>query len=149
MRKLTVRDADGSEKIIWREILRSRDSRYDHRLHGVLAVCRGLSCYRTAAIWGRSPRAVEYWVKRFHDDGVSALREKRRPGRPRSLSAQQMEYLHSDLRRGPQSVGREERRWTGRSLRAHLGEYYGVDLTVRHCQRLIREVQGREEAAAV
>jgi hypothetical protein len=30
------------------EILRSRESRYDHRLHGLLLIGQGLNCYQVA-----------------------------------------------------------------------------------------------------
>jgi len=139
VKRLRIEDQEGQQRIIWSEIMRSRESRYNHRLHGVLAVCRGLSCYETAAIWGRSPRAVEYWVRRFSKEGVGGLQEKKRPGRPSKLNDQQLEMLRRDLEKGPGSVGQEEDRWTGPLLQSHLAEYYGVDVGVRQCQRMIRE----------
>jgi transposase len=142
VRPLKVTDPDGTQRIIWREIMRNKDSRYDHRLHGVLAVARGLSCYKTAAIWGQSPRAVEYWVKRFKTEGVKGLQEKKRPGRPTTLTSEQMEFLQSDLERGPEAVGVDARKWTGILLAKHLREYYGVEMGVRQCQRLLKQKKG-------
>lgn len=138
MRKLKIDSPGEKQRIVWREILRSAESRYDHRLHGVLAVCRGLSCYEAAAVWGRSPRAVENWVRRFHDDGMPGLREKRRPGRPAILTEAQGRLLDSDLRRGPEALGLAGGRWSGRLLRRHLSENYGASLGLRQCQRLIK-----------
>jgi len=145
MKKLKVADEEGNSRIIWREIQRSRDSRYDHRLHGILAVCRGLSCYKTAAIWGASPRSVEYWVRRFSEEGLSGLQERRRPGRPPVLSEAQKDLLRSDLERGPTDVGLDQPRWSGKLLKTYLAEFYGVRMGVRQCQRLIR----RRERAKV
>jgi len=139
VRPLKVTDPDGSERIIWQEIMRNRTSRYDHRLHGVLAVCRGLSCYKTAAIWGQSPRAVEYWVQRFTTEGISGLQEKKRPGRPNTLTGEQLEFLQSDLDRGPEAVGVDAKKWTGLTLRKHLSEFYGVEMGVRQCQRMLKQ----------
>ena len=144
---LKVRDRDGSERIIWQEIMRNGDSRYNHRLHGVLAVCRGLSCYKTAAIWGQSPRAVEYWVKRFEREAVQGLQEKKRPGRPNMLTGEQREFLRSDLERGPEAVGSDAKKWTGEMLSQHLREFYGVDMGVRQCQRLLKGRAGVDKGA--
>lgn len=138
MRKLEIKQKLRAGQLVWQEILRSSESRYDHRLHGVLAVCRGLSCYQAAAVWGRSPRAVEYWVKRFNKNGFSALKENPRPGRPPKLTRAQRALLLSDLRRGPESAGLEAPRWTGALLRAHINKAYGVELGARQCQRLLR-----------
>lgn len=127
----------GDEAILWREILRSRESRYDHRLHGILFVSRGLSCYDAAAIWGRSPRTVEYWVRRFRRDGVEGLWEHPRSGRPAALSAGQRAQVLRELGEGPERAAPGARRWTGALLRRHLSRSYGVDLGVRQCQRLL------------
>ena len=125
------------EAILWREILRSRESRYDHRLHGILFVSRGLSCYDAAAIWGRSPRTVEYWVRRFRRDGVEGLWEHPRSGRPAALSSGARAQVLRELGAGPERVDSRARRWTGALLRRHLSRSYGVELGVRQCQRLL------------
>lgn len=44
------------------EIQRSEESRYDHRLHGVLLVAHGVTCPAVAALLGDAPRSAEYWV---------------------------------------------------------------------------------------
>ena len=56
------------------EIQRSEESRYNHRLHGVLLVAQGMTCPEVARLLGDSPRSVEYWVHRFQGQGLSGLR---------------------------------------------------------------------------
>ncbi len=58
MRKLEIKEAALMRLALHDEIRRSEDSRYDHRLHGVLLVCSGLSCYAVAELLGQSPRTV-------------------------------------------------------------------------------------------
>lgn len=140
MRRLNITNTRGSEQVIWREILRSRESRYDHRLHGVLSVCRGLSCYETAAVWGRSPRSVEHWVRRYENQGLRGLMEKGRPGRPAVLSSSELAKLQRQLLSDPVRCGWPERRWTGVVLRSHLQREYGRMLGLRQCQRLLRRL---------
>ena len=52
------------------EIQRSDESRYDHRLHGVLLVAQGMTCPEVARLLGDAPRSVEYWVHRFEQQGL-------------------------------------------------------------------------------
>ena len=49
------------------EIQRSEESRYDHRLHGVLLVAQGMTCPEVARpARSDAPRStVENWVHRF------------------------------------------------------------------------------------
>jgi hypothetical protein len=43
------------------EIRRSEESRYDHRLHGVLLVAQGMTCPEVAKRLGDAPRTVAGW----------------------------------------------------------------------------------------
>src|SRR5258708_22877230 len=72
------------------EIRRSEESRYDHRLHGLLLVAQGMTCPEVARLLGDAPRSVEYWVGRFERDGLAGLLEGARPGPPRRFAEKQM-----------------------------------------------------------
>jgi transposase len=89
MRPLTIEDAHVIEIAIQQEIIRSGEARYDHRLHGLLLVCKGYSCNKTADILGQSPRTVVSWVRRFEEHGLAGLQDHERPGRPSSLETDQ------------------------------------------------------------
>ena len=78
MRPLTVADAENVILALQDEIRRSDEPWYDHRLRGLLLVAsRGL---------GDSPRTVQYWVRRFHEESLAGLAEGDRPGRARRLT---------------------------------------------------------------
>ena len=80
MRRLEVRSAENSQIVIEQEILRSNDSRYDHRLHGVLMVSRGMGCAEVARWLGQNTTTIERWVKRFNAGACRALREGEHTG---------------------------------------------------------------------
>lgn len=115
MRPLTIDDAHVIEIAIQQEILRSEEARYDHRLHGLLLVCKGYSCNKTAEILGQSPRSVAGWVRRFEDRGLAGLRDRERPGRPSALEPEHVERVAGDLRRGP-----HRRRQAGDACRRNI-----------------------------
>ena len=136
MRPLTIEDAHVIEIAIQQEIIRSGEARYDHRLHGLLLVCKGYSCNKTADILGQSPRTVVSWVRRFEEHGLAGLQDHERPGRPSSLETDHAERVAGDLRRSPRDLGYEQNLWDGKLLSHHLEKTYQVRIQVRQCQRL-------------
>ena len=82
MKPLTIANSPSIILGLQDEIRRSEESRYDHRLHGVLLVAQGMTCPQAARLLGDAPRSVEYWVQRFEKDGLGGLVEAERPGRP-------------------------------------------------------------------
>jgi transposase len=140
MRKLQIQDAEIMKVALQQEIFRSEESRYDHRLHGVLLVCAGKTCYEVADLFGHSPRTIEYWVGRFEHSGFAGLEEGERPGRPSILDERTRQRIAQDLRRSPRQLGHAQNLWDGKLLSYHLAARYGVQLGVRQCQRLFRQL---------
>lgn len=116
---------------------RGSEARVMHRMHCVLAVGRGSSCYEVGEWFSEDPRTIERWVRRYNEFGVPGLMGSR-TGRPRRLRRAWLRQLEGELRRSPQELGYGERVWNGPLLQAHLGLCYGVALGVRQCQRLLR-----------
>ena len=96
MRALTITDSEEMILVLQDEIRRSEQSRYDHRLHGVLLVAQGLSAHQVAGYLGDSPRTVQYWVQRVNQDGLSGLAESPGRGRPSRLSERELKQLGWD-----------------------------------------------------
>lgn len=140
MRKLEIKDANIMRIAVHQEILGSEESRYTHRLHGILLVCSGLSCKEVAELFGHSPRTVQYWVRRFEKSGFAGLQETAPPGRPAALDEGMLRTLGQDLRRSPRELGYTQNLWDGRLLSHHLVQRFGVSLGVRQCQRLFRQL---------
>lgn len=140
MRKLQIRDADVMRIAIQQEIGRSDESRYDHRLHGVLLVASGESCGDVGLKFGEDARTIQRWVKRFEQHGFEGLREGEHTGRPRALSERQWERLARELRRDPRAFGHAQNLWDGKLLGEHLKRHYRVSLGVRQCQRIFSQM---------
>jgi transposase len=122
------------------EIQRSEESRYDHRLHSVLLVAQGMTCPEVARLLGDAPRSVEYWVHRFKRQGLGGLSEAERTGRPSRLSEKQMKEVDGVLRQRPSDAGMRVHLWDGKTLSAWIGKAHGIELGVRQCQRLFRQL---------
>jgi len=139
MQKLTVITHEDMRIALKQEIIRSEDSRYDHRLHGVLLVSAGHSCYDVAKWFGHSPRSVQSWVKRFNELGFAGLQDSIRPGRPSQLSPRMRKEVEKHLRKSPTQLGYQQNLWDGKLLSHHFKQYYQIEVGVRQCQRIFHE----------
>jgi transposase len=140
MRPLTIADSESIILGLQDEIRRSEESRYDHRLHGVLLVAQGLTCPAVAGLLGDAPRTVEYWVNSFERQGLAGLREGERPGRPKRLSDERMGQIDAILRKTPREAGLSGNLWDGKTLATWIEQQYGLSLGVRQCQRMFRQL---------
>ncbi len=140
MKPLTIADSPTIVLGLQDEIRRSEESRYDHRLHGVLLVAQGMTCPEVARLLGDAPRSVEYWVGRFERDGLAGLLEGERPGRPRSLNSKQLETVDRVLRRPPREAGLSGNIWDGKTLSTWIEQKYDITVGVRQCQRMFRQL---------
>ena len=143
MRKLQIDDAEVMRPALQDEIMRSEESRYDHRLHGVLLVCSGLSCGEVAELFGHSCRTVQYWVRRFERSGFSGLQDGQKPGRPGSLDEGITAAVGADLRQNPMDLGHSQNLWDGKLLSHHLASRYDIKIGIRQCQRLFHQLGSR------
>jgi len=140
MKALTITNAETMVFALQDEIRQSKDARYGHRLHAVLLVAQGVSCIEAAALLGDAPRTVQYWVRRFEDEGLSGLADGERPGRPKKLSDQQLTEISNALRESARNFGFSADKWNGKALSAFIKQQHKVDLGVRQCQRLFRQL---------
>ena len=139
MKRIQIEDNQIMQLAIQQEILRSEDSRYDHRLHGILLVSKGMSCYQAGEMLGHDSTTIQRWVNDFNTTGFSGLYDKERPGRPTSLTAHQWDKLSKDLRKHPKDFGYVQNLWDGKLLAHHLNSQYGIEVGVRQCQRIFHK----------
>lgn len=88
-----IADAPNAIAALQDEIRRTRDSRYDHRLHAILLVAQGLSCREAAWLLGDAPRTLAYWVRRYEEKGLAGLVDADRDGRRRRLTEDQLQEV--------------------------------------------------------
>lgn len=138
---MTIRIDDPTSALVLQdEIRRNNDARYDHRLHAVLLATKKLSCPRIGELLGDSERTVRNWINAYRQRGLQGLVDEERSGRPRRLSEAQVEKIDAVLRLSPQDVGLAPGIWDGKTLRAYVNKSFGVNLGVRQCQRIFRQL---------
>jgi transposase len=140
MKCLQIEDAQIMQIAIQQEIMRTEDSRFDHRLHGILLVSKGYNCYDVGEMFGHNATTIERWVNAFNIKGFAGLYEGERTGRPRSLNPKEWEQLGKDLRKHPTDFNYGQNLWDGKLLSYHLEHEYGLKLGVRQCQRIFKKM---------
>ena len=139
VQRLAAPDQAGLRAALASELLVSAHARFMHRLHALLQVSLGQSCYEVALQFGEHPRSIERWLHRFATNGASGLREGNHPGRTGQLSPLQRGKLQRELRASPLALNFRQARWTGKLVARHLEESYQVTMGLRCCQRLLQE----------
>lgn len=140
MRKLEIRDSEIIKAAVQEEIQRSEESRYDHRLHGILLACSGFNCTQIAELLGHGRRTIQYWIRKFEESGFAGLQETPRSGRPAVIDEKIEQAISQDLRKFPTDFGYDQNLWDGKLLSHHLAQRYKVQLGVRQCQRLFHKL---------
>jgi transposase len=140
MKALTISDTENMIMVIQDEIRRNDASRYDHRLHGVLLVAQGLTSPQVGELLGDSARTVVNWVQRFESRGLAGLSDGERSGRPSRLSEDHLTRVQAALRDSPSKFDLATQMWDGPTLSEFLRRELGVNLKVRQCQRLFRQL---------
>ena len=140
MKASKITDKENVIFILQDEIRRTDEARYDHRLHAILLVAQGMSSRKAAQYLGDSPRTVAYWVQRFEAEGLAGLADADRPGRSRKLNQEQIDQIEIALRNTPMDYGLSLNLWDGKTLSAYIQEEFGIQLSVRQCQRIFRQL---------
>lgn len=140
MKKLEVSNADALRSELKDMCCQTPDSRVLHRMHCILLVGHGASCYQVGALFRENPRTIERWVHQYNEYGVEGLRDDR-TGRPAKVRDDQLKQLKADIRKSPRQIGYRQPDWDGRLLRFHLEHRHGVELSLRQCQRLLHQLK--------
>lgn len=145
MHKLNLHSAKWIRELIRASIRASCESHFLHRLHCVLLVAENRSCYEVAQWFGENPRTIQRWVHAFYSYGMEGLRHHHSGGRRAKLADAQMQHLALDLQEPPHMFGYLEREWSGKLLTRYVESSYGIKLSVRQCQRIIRGLSHPQE----
>jgi transposase len=110
------------------------------RIAAMLLVLEGWKSTAIARLFDVARWSVVKWTRRVNEAGVSALEDRKRPGRPCRLSPEVQKTLERALERAPKEFGLQRNRWDGIVVVEYLRRVHGVRLKVRQGQRWIRRL---------
>lgn len=93
-------------------------------------ICRALSC---------SPLTARHWI--FVAKSGQAHNWQTQPiGRPKTITSDYLDRLKQLMSASPRDLGYPFARWTGQWLSKHLSQEFNIEVTARHINRLIEEI---------
>lgn len=108
---------------------RELSPRVRERVEMVKAVALGYGPEAIATWSGRSVRTVAYWLERFVTNGLAALDDAPRAGRPPRATPAYLAALETAVSTPPRQLGLEFDVWTSERLSAYLVEQTGIRLS--------------------
>lgn len=118
----------------------NEDARFVRRLDVIALICNGHAINYVAGLFGINPTTVQRWIHRLNESGFQGLQDKPGRGRRSQLNDADRLKLKSDLEKYPKDLGYDQARWDGKLLSYHLKVKYGVELKVRQCQNLFKQL---------
>ena len=110
------------------------------RVLAAIATKQGDSTGRLADRHNVSQQTIRNWLDRFDNRPLEdAPFDDPRAGRPRKLTPDEQDRLMAELNESPKSVGFDRQAWFPRLVYHHLQSEYGVEYSLRHIRRLMRE----------
>lgn len=118
----------------------SEDARFVRRLDVIALICNGYALTHVANLFSINPTTVQRWIHRLNTVGFPGLKDEPGRGRRSKLKDGDRLKLKEDIERAPKHFGYEQTRWDGKLLSHHLNEKYHVQLKVRQCQNLFKQL---------
>lgn len=101
-------------------------------------ICRLLNC---------SPLTARHWI--FMAKSGQAHHWQAQPiGRPKTVTSDYLDRLKQLMCTKPKDLGYPFSRWTGQWLSKHLSKEFNIEVTARHINRLIEEMNAEIAAPA-
>jgi transposase len=143
MQRLTIHDPKKIERQINLLINNDSESKFIYRLCSLKMFINDPSCSteKLGDIMRASPRTIANWIHSINDTGqIDVLRDKEKPGRKSRLTDQQLLELQGVIQQHPTTVGLDSNLWDGKSLSHFIKKKYRVQLEVRQCQRIFKQL---------
>jgi transposase len=110
------------------------------RIAAILLFLEGWKSTNIARLFGLTRWSVVKWIQRINAQGLDAMKDVPRPGRPSRLSTQIQQVLEEVLQKNPRSLGLKRNRWDGIVVVEYLERVHGLHVKVRQAQRWIRRL---------
>lgn len=102
------------------------DSGVKQRLLVIYQLSLGKSSDSLTEYYQVSAKQIRNWAKRFEKDGVAGLVNKKPPGKPSLLSAEQQASFRALLSENPEVYGYNTQTWTGPLLRDWIEKQFNI-----------------------
>jgi putative transposase len=111
---------------------REKDPKVRDRIRMIILLEEGYKQREVARIMRTTERTVYTWKKRYEREGFEGLKTRKKTGRNRRLSDDDLKDLKRRLK--------ERDYWTTREVRNLIKDAFDVEFTLRHVSRILRKI---------
>jgi len=110
------------------------------RIAAFLLMLAGWKSTQIADLFGLSRWGTVKLIQKANREGLEAIEDHPRPGRPSQFDERVLKGLDEALSRSPQDYGLSRNRWDGVVVVEYLKRFHYIKVQVRHAQRLIKRL---------
>jgi transposase len=110
------------------------------RIAALLLVSAGWKSTQIADLFGLSRWGAVKLVQKANREGLGAIEDHSRPGRPSHFDEKVLKGLDEALSKLPQDYGLSRNRWDGVVVVEYLKKFHCIKVQVRHAQRMIKKL---------
>lgn len=126
-------------KLLLKQIKIERRTEYRRRIEIMLAADAGKSQIQICEELGCSQETARQWIGMARK-GKAHQWNERPIGRPHTINAQYLKRLQELVTHNPRNYGYSFKRWTAGWLSKHLADEFGIEISDRHINRLLKKV---------
>jgi transposase len=119
---------------------KARDAKAARRMLAIALVLERKDRNTAAETCGMDRQTLRDWVHRYNAEGLAGLKNRKGPGRPRRLTAEQKAELAVLVEKGPDAEKDGVVRWRCADLKRRIEEMFGVALHERTVGTVGREL---------
>jgi len=110
------------------------------RIAAFLLMLAGWKSTQIADLFGLSRWGAVKLIQKANREGLEAVEDHPRPGRPSQFDEKVLKALDEALSKSPQDYGLSRTRWDGVVVVEYLKRFHYVKVQVRHAQRMIKKL---------
>jgi transposase len=126
-------------KTLLQNLQSNLQSKYRRRIEVMLLADQGKSQTQICKTLGCSYHMARYWIG-VAKAGLAHKWQEQPIGRPKSVNEQYLERLRELVSHSPRDYGYPFQCWTAQWLSKHLGNEFGIEITDRHLNRLLKQM---------
>jgi transposase len=126
-------------KLLLENLEKTLPESYRQRIEIMLLADEGKTQTEICQILGCCPATARYWIH-IARTGMAHLWQDCPIGRPKAINDQYLERLKELVSSSPRDHGYVFRRWTTNWLGKHLAKEFGIEVSDRHINRLLKRM---------
>jgi len=116
---------------------KEKDPKAKIRLLAAIHRKKGLTFQKIGQIIEYAPTTLRRWLHRMHKEGIHRRYNKKKPGRPKKLTDEQLNQLRSVVMNSPQAVGLLFVMWTTKLVQDYILKTYNVSYSLRQVRNIL------------